>query len=446
MKKKLLWAIPAAVLILLSAGSMLNPRWRSFVVGRLRNEPAPQGRPISYWQETLRQEDSEMAARGVEALSHAGAEAIPTLISLLSDPNPISRARSAEALAKMGAASVPALTDALGHEDPYVRVSAARSLLYLGPAGKDAIPSLIEALNDEQTFVRKMARGALGHMSKEALPALAKALNRKDPVFRYRLLEVLKDIGPDASDAAPEIAGVLTDKNAAVQAMALMAFETIGPAAKVAIPQLREAAKAGADREVRPRAIDVLCQVDPGSPETIALIVSAMQDITIRYPLVQDLGRLGPKARSAMPALEDALKDKDPAVREATAEAIRKINFERAREYYEDKIQREPKNVNALRNLALLFAACPDAKVRDAKKAVESGTKACELTAWKTPSCLAALAAAYAEAGDFDKAARYEQESIAISLARSGDQDPSVPEARHRLQLYQAHKPFREGE
>ena len=327
-----------------------------------------------------------------------------------------------------------------------MRVSAARALLYLGPAGKDAIPSLIEALNDEQIFVRKMARGALGHMSKEALPALAKALKRKDPVFRYRVLEILKDIGPDASQAAPEIAGVLTDKNAAVQAMALMAFETIGPAAKVAIPQLREAAKPGTDREVRPRAIDVLCRVDPGSPETIALIVSAMQDVTIRYPLVGDLGRLGPKARSAMPALEEALKDKDPAVRDATAEAIRKIDFERGREYYEDKVKREPKNPNALRNLALLFAACPDSKVRDAKKAMEIGTKACELTGWKTPTCLDALAAAYAEAGDFDAAARYEQKSIEISLATSGDEDPGVPDARHRLQLYQAHKPFREGE
>jgi HEAT repeat protein len=445
MKKKLLLAA-LAVLILLGSGSLLNPRWRSFVVGRLRNEPSPQGRPISYWQETLRQEDSELAAQGIEALAHAGVDAVPVLISSLGDPDVLARERAAEALAKMGTTSVPALINALNQEDPYVRVGAARGLLHMGPTGKDAVPSLIQAINDEQTFVRKMARGALSHMNKEAVPELAKALKRKDPVFRYRVLEILKDLGPDASQAAPEIAEALTDGNVAVQEMALLALETIGPEAKVAIPQLREAAKAGANKEVRPLALDVLCRVDPGSRETIALIVSAMQDVRIRYPLVEDLGRLGQKAKSALPALDDALNDKDPSVREAAAEALRKIDFDRAKKYYEDTIKREPKNPNAYRNMAWLLAACPDSNVRNAKNALESGTKACELTGWKMPSCLAALAAAYAEAGDFDSAARYEQKSVEISLAMNGDQDPGLPQARSRLQLYQARKPFREGQ
>ena len=253
-----------------------------------------------------------MAARGIDALAHAGADAVPTLISSLGDPNPLARERASEALGKMGSTAVPALIDTLNHEDPYVRVGAARGLLYLGPAGKDAIPSLIQALNDEQSFVRKMARGALGHMSREAVPDLAKALKRKDPVFRYRVLEVLKDMGPNASPAAPEIADALTDKNVAVQTMALMAFETIGPAAKVAIPQLREAAKAGTHWEVRPRALDVLFRVDPGSPETLALIISGMQDVGIRYPLVGDLGRLGPKAKSAMPGAGGCAQGPEP--------------------------------------------------------------------------------------------------------------------------------------
>ena len=239
------------------------------------------------------------------------------------------------------------------------------------------------------------------------------------------MLEVLKDIGPDASQAAPEIAGALTDKNAAVQAMALMAFETIGPAAKVAIPQLREAAKPGTRPGSSPAGYR--CSLPGRSRQPRDDRSNCQCDARRRLFGIRsfgDLGRLGPKAKSAMPALEDALKDKDPAVRDATAEAIRKIDFERGEKYYEDTIKREPKNSNALRNLALLFAACPDAKIRDAKKAVENGTKACELTGWKTPSCLAALAAAYAEAGDFDAAARYEQKSIEISLATSGDQDP----------------------
>jgi HEAT repeat protein len=451
--KKWLWIVPA-ILLLLGAAALLNPRWRSFAVGYLRKEPAPEGRPISYWMQVIREDNPALAAEGVEALSHAGSDALPALIASLNDPNSLAREHTAEALAKMGSASIPALVDALRDEDPYVRAGAARAFLYMGPAGTEAVPVLIQTLHDDQAFVRQMARGALRRMGEGAVPALAKALQTKNPEFRYRLLEILKDLGPDASKAAPEIAVTLRDKHVPIQTMALMAFETMGPAGKVAVPELREIARQGRDPkvraqlfdvEVRPRAIDVLCRVDPDSAETLALLISAMQDVNIRYQVVDELGKLGPKAKTALPALFDALQDKDPGVRVAAADVLRKIDFDKAQKYYEDTIQREPKNANAHRNLAWLFASCPDAKWRNGKSAVEHATKACELTEWKTASCLGALGAAYAEKGDFEAAARHQQKSLEISLSTNGEQDREVPLARARLELYQAHKPFREG-
>ena len=59
---------------------------------------------------------------------------------------------------------------------------------------------------------------------------------------------------------------------------------------------------------------------------------------------------------------------------------------------------------DSLRGRASLWATCPDAKYRDGKLAVESATTACELTEWKKPCSLNTLAAANAEAGDFDAA------------------------------------------
>jgi HEAT repeat protein len=452
MKKWLL--IVSAALLLLGAGALLNPRWRSFAVGYLRKEPAPHGRPISYWMEALRENNQALAADGVEALSHAGADALPGLIASLNDPHSLARERTAEALAKMGSTSIPALVAALRDEDPYVRAGAARAFLYMGPVGKEAAPVLIQTLHDDQAFVRQMARGALGHMGQGAVPALAKALETKDPEFRYRLLEVLKDLGPNASKAAPEIAASLRDKRVPIQTMALMAFENMGLAGKVAVPELREIARRGRDPkvrpktfdvEVRPRAIDVLCRVDPDSPETLAVLISAMDDVNIRYQIIQELGKLGPKAKTALPALFDALQDKDPDVRVAAADVLRKIDFDKAQKSYEDAIQRQPTNANAHRNLAWLLASCPDSKWRNGKSAVEHATKACKLTGWKTPSCLSALAAANAETGDFESAVRNQQKSLEISLSTNGEQDPDVPLARARLELYQVHKPFREG-
>ena len=58
-------------------------------------------------------------------------------------------------------------------------------------------------------------------------------------------------------------------------------------------------------------------------------------------------------------------------------------------------------------SFAWLRATCPDEKYRIGKKAVEFATKACELSEWKDSTYIGTLAAAYAEAGEFDKALEY---------------------------------------
>ena len=48
------------------------------------------------------------------------------------------------------------------------------------------------------------------------------------------------------------------------------------------------------------------------------------------------------------------------------------------------------------------------------QQAVQDATKACELTRWNKPDSLAALAAAYAAAGDFDAATEWEAKAEAL--------------------------------
>ena len=55
-------------------------------------------------------------------------------------------------------------------------------------------------------------------------------------------------------------------------------------------------------------------------------------------------------------------------------------------------------------NLAWLLATCPDASIRDGRKAVRFARKCCRLSDWHNSSFIGTLAAAYAEAGDFQKA------------------------------------------
>jgi Flp pilus assembly protein TadD len=113
--------------------------------------------------------------------------------------------------------------------------------------------------------------------------------------------------------------------------------------------------------------------------------------------------------------------------------------FEAAATRYAEALQLNPNYVEAYNNLALILATCPDARYRDGRKAVESATRACELTAWKSSEFLHTLAAANAESGDFDAAITWE--TRAIGFLRDERQKDGY---RSRLVLYQAKKPYRE--
>ena len=92
----------------------------------------------------------------------------------------------------------------------------------------------------------------------------------------------------------------------------------------------------------------------------------------------------------------------------------------------------------ALKQAAWLRATSLNPAVRDASSAVEFAEKAAALTKQKEASVLDILAAAYAEAGQFDKAVKTEQQ--AVSLSRREDEQK---EFEARLKMYQDKKPYR---
>ncbi|MFL5242524.1 MAG: hypothetical protein ACJ8FY_10485 [Gemmataceae bacterium] len=89
---------------------------------------------------------------------------------------------------------------------------------------------------------------------------------------------------------------------------------------------------------------------------------------------------------------------------------------------------------------AWLLATCPEQSVRDGERAIQMATKACELTEWEDCQELAVLAAAYAEAGQFGEAERYQMKAL---------EDPAYHGLagdgfRQRLELYKQKKPYRD--
>ncbi len=102
-------------------------------------------------------------------------------------------------------------------------------------------------------------------------------------------------------------------------------------------------------------------------------------------------------------------------------------------------IHLDPKDATAYNCRAWIWGTCPEAEYRDGKKAVESATRACELTEWKDAFPLGTLAAANAEAGDFDAAVKWQTKANGLYV------DPADKvKGEERLKLYQEKKPYRE--
>jgi|ERR1700677_3779663 len=117
-----------------------------------------------------------------------------------------------------------------------------------------------------------------------------------------------------------------------------------------------------------------------------------------------------------------------------------KGTYDRASADYTTALQLQPDFSQALREYAWLLATCPWRELRDGKKAAEYATHACEMTHWKDPGCVDTLAAACAEAGDFDSAVKYAQQY----LATPGLAEKAAAAAKARLVLYQAHQAYHE--
>jgi len=119
---------------------------------------------------------------------------------------------------------------------------------------------------------------------------------------------------------------------------------------------------------------------------------------------------------------------------------LQKGRVDEAIAHFQTAYQRKPYNAEVLNNLALALATCPQASLRDGKKAVELALRANQLTGDRNPSVLGTLAAAYAEAGRFPEAVETAQR--ALQLAERQSNTALANAIRSQLDLYQAGTPL----
>jgi hypothetical protein len=173
-----------------------------------------------------------------------------------------------DALTSMGLLAVPALIEATGHDHPEVRRGASTARHRIGPA---IIPFLMKALKHDNPLVRESAaRGLYGFapQAQKAIPALTDALKDSDAFVRQWVATALQNLA-----------------------------HHFGPVVKIAVPGLADLLKD--------------------------------DDYMVREWASHALGTIGEAAAAALPALEAALEDEEPSVKDAVADAIKRITKDR---------------------------------------------------------------------------------------------------------------------
>jgi HEAT repeat protein len=242
-------------------------------------------------------QDVEIRNAAIQTLGRIGPDAkdaIPVLIVLFKDKDEGTRGMAATAVGEIGPAAVPTLVQALKYNDKEVRRGAAIALQNMGPKAKDAVPALAVALKDPDMELRKTAINALKEIGPDAgaaLQALLAAAQEPDVDIRSNALLALAGLAPKHKEALVTLTIGLGDKDDVVGSTAVEAMTKLPP--PMAVPALIQALKAGKASKIH---------------------------------AAEALERIGAPAKGALPALTEASKDKDDAVRDAVNKAIEKLS------------------------------------------------------------------------------------------------------------------------
>ena len=147
--------------------------------------------------------------------------------------------------------------------------------------------------------------------------------------------------------------------------------------------------------------------------------------------------------------LAAALKDANAALRldakyasalTARAETyLRLRNWPAARKDFDGTIEVDPNNAANFTLRSRFLTTCPDVQYRDADQAREDASAACELTDWKSSELIEMLAAALAEAGEFEQAAAEQTKVLGdAAYLKTHGTEPYM-----RLALYEVKRVYR---
>jgi HEAT repeat protein len=229
---------------------------------------------------------------------------------LLQDPDPSTQRKAVEAL-RLGfeVQAVPLLNRAVETGGPSVRIEAIRALAQIQPPAPETITTLSKAMRDTDPAIQRAAAAALGDVG--AVSVLAQALKDPDKDVRRNAVRPLRRVvtrGGSSGDPAATKAVVAALGDALKDSDAGVrraAASSLGALGPVAVDAIPglAATTMDSDLSVRNATIEALGRMD--SPAAVPVLVQALKDPRTGSLAVRALGNMGPTARGAIPALRE---------------------------------------------------------------------------------------------------------------------------------------------
>jgi HEAT repeat protein len=220
----------------------------------------------------------------------------------------------------------------MAKQEPGLRKAAAEALAWCGKKEPDVVPALLSAsLGDINEEVRQLAQAGLDRMrlshaeavrlcagqlgespyaetalrrsGQLAVPVLREALGRKEPAIRVRAVRTLGGLGELAAEAVPALTAAAHDADPEVRLAAAKGLWHITKTADVVVPAL-----------VNLLAGEGAAGLEPGETRRQFL-----------QTVMEALGRVGPPAAAAVPALTALTKDDNRHLRESALITLGKI-------------------------------------------------------------------------------------------------------------------------
>ncbi len=350
-------------------------------LGQMGHEAVP------YLTELLSDPDSKLRQRAASTLGSfnlRAVESLPYLLDALDDKEIQVRLAALSSIGYIGSPDdivIAKLIELLGDRESRIRSSAAYALSRFGPLSADAVGALIITLQDKRSErVRRNSASALGEigpLASEAVPVLLQALDDEDEEVRdnviealpkiehsyevvlalmeiaidatnesrWKAVEALSFLGPDAIDAVPALLGIMRHEDDELNIGVAMALASIDPDGLHGVDELKvirdgvnaymrvQAAKIlyhlGVEKEL---AVDTLLETihDPGEwvrmksawafydidpePRIIKALIEALYDYGewSTSAAVITLSSYGKDAEVAIPHLIEMLSRLDP--------------------------------------------------------------------------------------------------------------------------------------